>query len=112
MEQIVVYADDADLEIAEVAAQFGDAAFEGKAENEQPIAVALVAAGFDGFGDGLFADGAELGADVQIGFRFRQFSLFPLGQRRESKILRPVAPMFRPASGKKWLFLYRASLTC
>ena len=68
LEQVVVHADDADLEIAEAAAQFRDAALEGEAEDQQPVAVALVAAGFDGFGDGLFADRAELRADVEIGF--------------------------------------------
>ena len=66
LEQIVMHADDADLEIAEAAAQFGDAAFEGEAENEKPVGVPLVAAGFDRLRDGLFADGAEFRADVQI----------------------------------------------
>jgi len=36
LEQVVVHADNADLEIAEAAAQFRDAALEGEAEDQQP----------------------------------------------------------------------------
>src|SRR5439155_26663652 len=66
LQQIVVHAYDADLEATEVAAQLGDAALESESENKQPIAIALVTACFDRFGDGLFAHGAELWADVQM----------------------------------------------
>jgi hypothetical protein len=68
LQQIIVHPDNAHLEIAEAAAQFRDAALEGEAENQQPVAVALVTAGFDGFRHRLFADRAEFGADVEIGF--------------------------------------------
>src|SRR5436189_170115 len=44
------------------------AAFEIEAQNQQPIAVALVTASLDRFGDSLFAHGAELRADVKISF--------------------------------------------
>src|SRR5207249_8369464 len=57
LQQIVVHAHDADLEIAEAAAQLGDSALESKTENEQPICIAFVATSLNRFGNGLFADG-------------------------------------------------------
>ncbi len=47
-----------------------DVAFEGEAEDDEPVGVAALAAFFDGFVDGLFADGAEFRADVEVGFLF------------------------------------------
>ena len=75
LEKVVVHADDADLEGPEAAGEFGDAAFEGETKDEKPVGVALVAAGLDGFGHGLFADGAEFGADVEVGFLFAGLGL-------------------------------------
>ena len=63
-----MHADDADLIGAEVLADVMQAGLEGEAEDDQPIGIPPVAAGFDGFGDGLLAHGAEFRADVQVGF--------------------------------------------
>ena len=45
-------------------------AFEAEAEDDEPVGVAALAALFDCFVDGVFADGTEFRADVEVGFLF------------------------------------------
>ena len=72
LQQVVVHADLGDLKLA-LARRDGlalDIALETEAEDDEPVGIAAAPAGLGGVVDGLLGNGAELGADVEVGLLF------------------------------------------